>query len=252
MRPVSGAETTDWPYGSGMRRSAALLRAFQVEQTDPGHFYGLLARDSVRLVEAHLPVRDRVVLDVGAGRPEFAEAFVRAGARYVAVDADVQALQDVCGGGGTGFVGRGEALAAADHSVDVAFASNIFEHVERPSELGDELVRVTRSGGLVIVSYTNWLSPWGGHETSPYHYLGGDRAIRRYTRRYGRPPKNRVGENLFRVSVADGLRWARRCGGATLVSARPRYYPGWARGVVHVPGLREVVTWNLLLVLRRT
>ena len=101
------------------------------------------------------------------------------------------------------------------------------------------------------MGYTNWLSPWGGHETSPWHYLGGQRAIRRYTRHYGHPPKNRVGENAFKVSVADGLHWARSQPGTELLVARPRYYPAWAAPLVRIPGLREVATWNLLLVLRR-
>ena len=78
----------------------------------------------------------------------------------------------------------------------------MLEHVPDPAGFADELVRVVRPGGLVVLSYTNWLSPWGGHETSPFHYLGGRRAIRLYARRYGHPPKNRVGENLFRVSVS--------------------------------------------------
>jgi hypothetical protein len=37
-----------------------------------------------------------------------------------------------------------------------------------------------------------------------------------------------------------------------IVDARPRYYPRWCRLVVRVPWLREVLTWNLLLILRRT
>ena len=35
------------------------------------------------------------------------------------------------------------------------------------------MVRVTKPGGLVFVSYTVWWGPWGGHETAPWHYLGG-------------------------------------------------------------------------------
>ena len=57
--------------------------------------------------------------------------------------------------------------------------------------------------GIVFVAFTNWLSPWGGHETSPWHYLGGERAARRYQRRHGEPPKNRYGRSLYPVSVAD-------------------------------------------------
>ena len=32
----------------------------------------------------------------------------------------------------------------------------------------------------------------------------------------------------------------------------PRYLPAWSAPVLRVPGVREVVTWNLLLVLRVT
>jgi hypothetical protein len=37
-----------------------------------------------------------------------------------------------------------------------------------------------------------------------------------------------------------------------VLSARPRYYPRWCRPVLLIPGLREIATWNLLLILRRT
>ena len=50
-----------------------------------------------------------------------------------------------------------------------------------------EMARVVRPGGLVYCSYTLWLSPWGGHETSPWHFLGGHRAARRYEQRHGHP-----------------------------------------------------------------
>lgn len=236
----------------GLGRSIALLRAFRVEQTDPARFYGLLAEDSVDLVASFGSLAGRVVVDVGAGPVQFAEAFSRRGAHYVAVDEDPGALTRSAAPRTAALVASGERLPLRDGSVDVAFASNVLEHVRSPTALGDELVRVTRPGGLVVVSYTNWLSPWGGHETSPFHYLGGERAIRRYGRRYGHPPKNRVGENLFRVSVASGLRWAREQPGSVLLEARPRYYPRWTKPVLAVPGLREVLTWNLLLVLRRT
>ena len=43
-----------------------------------------------------------------------------------------------------------------------------------PMGLIEEMIRVTRPGGLVYLSFTNWYSPWGGHEMSPWHYLGRD------------------------------------------------------------------------------
>jgi SAM-dependent methyltransferase len=234
---------------AGVRRSIALLRAFRVEQTAPETFYGLLARDSVGLVREHGPLTGRRVLDVGAGPVQFAEAFRDAGAAYVALDADPSQLSPPPGT--AAVAGRGERLPVADATVDVCFSSNVVEHVPAPWRFADELVRVTRPGGLVVVSYTNWLSPWGGHETSPWHYLGGYRATERYGRRYSHPPKNRYGIGLFPVSVAAGLRWARARRDAELLDARPRYLPPYARPLLRVPGLREVATWNLWLVLRR-
>jgi hypothetical protein len=53
------------------------------------------------------------------------------------------------------------------------------------------------------------------------------------------------------VSVAAALAWARGNRDVEVVAAVPRYLPRWASVIVRVPGLREVATWNLLLVLRK-
>ena len=112
-------------------------------------------------------------------------------------------------------------------------------------------MRVTRPGGVLYLSYTNWWSPWGAHEASPWHWLGADYAVRRYQKRHGRRPKNLLGETLYRVSIAEGLAWAGSRDDVEVLAARPRYLPDVARHLLAVPGLREVATWNLLLILRR-
>lgn len=233
-----------------LRRSVRLFRAFLVEQTKPHVFYGALARDSVESLAEHTNLSQARVLDVGAGPSEFADAFRAAGAIYIPLDADpnVQAVRE---GGVVADAGR---LPFADGSFDVVFSSNLWEHVRQPEAVADEMLRVVAPGGLLYLAYTNWLSPWGGHETSPWHWLGGDLAAYRYERRHGHAPKNRVGSSLFRVSVAQGIDWARaseRFGSADVVALRPRYWPDWARRVLVVPGLREIVTWNLLVLVRK-
>jgi hypothetical protein len=117
--------------------------------------------------------------------------------------------------------------------------------------MADEMVRVVRPGGLVAISYTLWFGPWGGHETSPWHFLGGHRAARRYARTTGHPPKNVYGESLFPITAAAGITWARRSTDVDVVSMQPRYLPAMVRGIVNLPLLREFATWNLMLVLRR-
>ena len=134
------------------------------------------------------------------------------------------------------------------------YSSNVLEHVPQPEQMAAEMLRVTRPAGRVFLSYTSWLSPWGGHETAPWHYFGGRRAARRYTRRTGHPPKNEFGRTLFPLSAPRMLAWARQAedaGQAELLAAFPRYHPGWAHWLTAVPGVREIGLWNLVIVLRR-
>ncbi|MEP6852416.1 MAG: class I SAM-dependent methyltransferase [bacterium] len=230
-----------------------LFRAFRVEQSDPNRFYGLLAEDSVLQLSDFADLGGAVVLDVGGGPGYFGRAFRRTGARYYAVDEDLGELSARSAPGAGTVLGSGLALPFASASVDVAYSSNVLEHVPDPQAMAEEMLRVTRPGGTVFLSYTVWLSPWGGHETAPWHYLGGARAADRFARRHGRRPKNDYGSTLFPTSAATMLRWARRAeaeGRAQLLAAFPRYHPGWAHWLVAVPGARELLLWNLVLVLR--
>jgi SAM-dependent methyltransferase len=235
-------------------RATRLWSAFRVEQTDPDRFYQLLAADSVAQLSMFTPLHGRRLLDVGGGPGYFADAFRTAGARYTAVDADLGELS-MRGNPPSGTVlGSGIALPVRTGAVDVCYSSNVLEHVADPEAMADEMVRVTVSGGTVFLSFTTWLSPWGGHETSPWHYLGGHRAAAWYRRRTGHAPKNEFGRTLFATSVRRMLRWADaagRDGRVEVMAAFPRYHPDWAHWVVRVPGLREVAVWNLVLVLRR-
>jgi SAM-dependent methyltransferase len=232
-------------------RSVTLFRGFRREQSDPDHFYGLLADDSVRQVGGYTELAGRTVLDVGGGPGYFAAAFRGAGATYLGLDPDVGDFS-AAGESVSGMVrGSGTALPVRSSAVDVCFSSNVLEHVSEPARMLDEMARVTRPGGVLFVSFTPWLSPWGGHETSPWHWLGGERARQRYQRRMGRPPKNRFRETLFPVSISDTLRWARANRDVEVLDALPRYHPWWGQWIIRVPGAREIAAWNFLLVLRR-
>lgn len=213
----------------------------------------MLADDTVALVSdlytdaSSAPLAGATVLDVGAGPGYFAQRFAAAGARYLAVEPDAQPWLHP----GQALRASGDALPLATGSVDVAYSSNVLEHVARPWAMADEMLRVTRPGGLTLISYTVWLGPFGGHETGMWHYLGGERAARRYERRHGHPPKNRYGTSLFPLSAAAGLRWAAQLGDrADVLAAFPRYHPSWAWWAVRPPVFREFATSNLVLALR--
>lgn len=252
MRP-----TRDFARRATLRRSVRLLSAFRFEQSDPARFYGALAEDTVDMVgelwtglNATTPA-GRTALDVGGGPGYFASAFTAAGMHYIGVEPDPTEMHAGPAGepGGGSFVrASGTALPFADDSVDICLSSNVAEHVRHPWLLGNEMLRVTRPGGLAVLSYTVWLGPFGGHEMGLTHYLGGARAADRYARKHGHRPKNDYGSSLFAVSAADGLRWAASTG--ALVAAFPRYHPRWAWWMTAAPGLREFTVSNLVLVLQ--
>ena len=249
-----------------LARSLRLLGQFRYEQRDPARFYGALAEDTAAMVtdlwkdaNGSSPA-GRTLLDVGGGPGYFASAFTAAGLQYIGVEPDpgevhigaalaaTSSPAPASSEGQTSYVrASGMALPFADASVDICLSSNVAEHVSQPWRLGREMLRVTRPGGLAVLSYTVWLGPFGGHEMGLTHYLGGARAAERYTRKHGHRPKNDYGSSLFAVSVADGLEWAASSG--ALVTAFPRYHPRWAWWLTRVPGLREFAVSNLVLVL---
>ena len=241
-----------------LARSVRLLWQFRYEQSDPARFYGALAGDTAAMVSdlwcaTHgEALSGRTLLDVGGGPGYFAAAFTDAGVRYVGVEPDpseMHAAGPAIAGGTETFVrASGMALPFADDSVDICLSSNVAEHVPRPWQLGAEMLRVTKPGGLAVLSYTVWLGPFGGHEMGLTHYLGGSRAAARYARKHGHPAKNDYGSSLFAVSAAEGLSWADNTG--AMVAAFPRYHPRWAWWLTRVPGLREFLVSNLVLALQ--
>ena len=246
-----GDRSDDQASHSGLLRSIRLLRLFRSEQTDPERFYAGLAEDAVRQVAEHGELSGRTVVDVGGGGGWFTAAFRARGAHCYLFEPDPAELSFRTAVPAGALVADGYWLPVRDGGADVVFSSNVLEHVPDPIGLIEEMIRVTRPGGLVYLSYCNWYSPWGGHEMSPWHYLGAGYARRRYIRRRGRLPKHEAGVNLFPVHIGPVLRALRARPDVSIIEARPRYYPRWCRLLVRLPGLREVATWNLLLIMRR-
>jgi SAM-dependent methyltransferase len=270
MSAASGTATAAFesPLGTGLRRSVGMFRAFLVEQSDPDVFYRTQAADTLAQVSRHLRLDGALVIDIGGGAGYFSEAFRGAGALSYLVEPEAgtalgglpeepqrRAHAEAVRPGrllpGSTVAADGYHLPFPTGQADLAFSSNVLEHVPEPSGFMDEMVRVTRPGGLIYLSFTAWYSPWGGHETSPWHYLGGRRAAERYRRRNGRPPGNLYGQSLFAQHVGPVLNLARGRSDVDILEAVPRYYPSWLDWVVRVPGLRELATWNLLLVMRK-
>jgi len=236
----------------GLARSAQLFRLFRREPTDPDTFYRFLAADTVRQLRDFGPLAGAHAVDIGGGPGYFADALrAQAGSCFV-VEYDFDELHLHGRTPDRAVQGDGQELPLASGSVDLVHSSNVLEHVPAPLSMLSEMARVIKpSRGLGYLTFTNWYSPWGGHETSPWHYLGGERAADRFERTTGARPKNEFGTSLHPLHIAEVMRWFEARDDIEVLWAGPRYWPAWAKTIIQVPGVREVVTWNLVVIFRR-
>ncbi len=225
-----------------------LLRLFLAEKRDPEPFYERLAERTVAGLA--FPVEGLLVLDLGCGPGHFSRAVTRAGATVVGVDYDEEDLRHWPGPGPAAARADGLRLPFADATFDGVFCSNVLEHVPDPEQVMAEIERVLRPGGWAWVSWTNWYSPWGGHEIVPLHYLGPRMGLAAWRRLKGEPRKNVPFESLWPTYVGRVLKMVATRPGLRLIDAMPRYYPS-QRWILKVPALRELATWNCLLLLER-
>jgi SAM-dependent methyltransferase len=226
---------------------AVLLAALRI-RSDPTEFCRRTSRGVVGYLSGRgVPLHGARALDAGTGGGCVPEALQAAGASVVALDVGDHRLHGV---GRTPFVlGRSESLPFSDHAFDLVISSNVLEHVPDTRGTLTELARVCRPRGHVYLSWTTWLSPLGGHELSPFHYLGPRFAVRAYRATRGRSPMNVPGRNLFAVSVGSVLRELRGFP-LTIRDLAPRYWPSF-RALGRIPGVREVALWNCVILLER-
>ena len=233
-----------------LARMRELFRLWQDEKTNPAPFYTELAKDTIAdLDRRNGPLRGQVIADLGCGPGFYSAAFRQFGAECSPVDASEEELR-LAGEPPEGYVLAGAAdLPFEDDSIDGVFCSNLFEHTPDTEDVIREIERVLKPGGWAYLSWTNWYSPWGGHDMTPYHFLGPERGPKLYEKRNGPPRKNRYGEALFAVHVGPTIRFVRSRPRLEIERTEPRYWP-WLNVTV-VPGLRELLTWNCVIRVRK-
>jgi SAM-dependent methyltransferase len=124
-----------------------------------------------------IEVAGRLVADIGCGYGGYSRSLSASGARVVGVDlfAEGRPVSSEVGS----LAVQADALAApfGTGTFDLVICASLIEHIAQPELLLAELYRQTRPGGIIYVSFPPYYSPRGGHQFSPYHYLGERRAI---------------------------------------------------------------------------
>jgi SAM-dependent methyltransferase len=235
----------------GLARARTLFRLWRDEKENPEPFYTFLAGEAVRDLESrHGSLAGTTIADLGCGPGYYASAFRERGAVVLPLEGSLDELTASGAPPPGAVIGDAGALPIPDRRIDGAFCSNLLEHARDPHAVIREMERVLRPGGWGYLSWTNWYSPWGGHDMTPYQFLGPRLGPRLYERRHGPPRKNRYGEGLFAVHVGPTLRFIRGRPGLHVDRVEPRYWP-WARFLTRVPGVREVLLWNCVVRFRR-
>ena len=236
---------------AGLDRIRTLWRLWRNEKEDPEPFYALLAAEMADDLERrHGPLAGQRIVDLGCGPGIYTRALRATGAEVIPVDNDLSELEL------TGEVPPGTIVADAgdlpfeSDSIDGVFCSNLLEHTPAAGPVIREIERVLRPGGWGYISWTNWYSPWGGHDMTPYQYLGPKLGPRAYVRRHGPPRKNAYGDGLWAQHIGPTLRLVRARPRLEITRVEPRYWPKLSF-IVKIPLVREVLTWNCVIRVRK-
>ncbi|HEY9094062.1 MAG TPA: class I SAM-dependent methyltransferase [Candidatus Cryosericum sp.] len=134
-------------------------------------------------VDLMAELRDRVVLDVGAGGGGKTTFYALNGARHVTgIDTQKDFIEQARafalskGAQDIDFVvANAEHLPFADASFDVCVMNDVFEHLSKPEVVLTEVNRVLRPGGKVCINSPPYFHPYGAHLTDvigiPYVHI---------------------------------------------------------------------------------
>ena len=203
-------------------------------------FFELQALDAIRwLRRGGVEIGgDTTVLDLGCGFGYLGRTCAELGARVTYGDLEdlrMDELKDAP----FRQINLNTADLSAAGEYDLVLCSNVLEHLAQPGHLLAHLPALLKPGGVFYLSWTNWLSPWGGHEFSPWHYFG---------KRSG--PIHTVGKNLFKTYISAVLREVRAHKPLEIQRTAPRYYNEFGF-LTALPGVREFLTWNCAMQIGR-
>jgi len=128
------------------------------------------------ILEILEPSRGELILDAGCGTGIFTKDFILAGAKVVGLEFSLPMLaragEKLSGSPFLMTRGDMETLPFANHVFDKTVSVTAIEFIKDAGNAFDELFRVTKPGGLIVVTTLNSLSPWAERRT-----VSGERGI---------------------------------------------------------------------------
>jgi SAM-dependent methyltransferase len=216
---------------------------------DDAYFYSLQAQDAIRWLEqCGVPLgKETRVLDLGCGHGVFGAELLKKGCQVTFADEESCLVPELADAPFRRINIDKEELAVLGQ-YDLVICSNVLEHLAKPAEFINAAQKLLKPDGRLYLSWTNWLSAWGGHEFSPFHYLGSRRGHLVYDKLVGRPRKHTPFVNLYPTSIGGILKIIRQNPQLRVVRVAPRYYTEFSF-LMHIPVVREFLAWNCALLI---
>jgi SAM-dependent methyltransferase len=117
----------------------------------------------LQMVRRWAPLGGKRVLDVGCGVGMYTAAFLRETLHTFGIDVEHERALEAQERAAGVAQAAGEHLPWPDDTFDVVFSHEVLEHVDDDRACVAEMVRVTRSGGRVVVFVPNRLYPFETH-----------------------------------------------------------------------------------------
>jgi SAM-dependent methyltransferase len=203
-----------------------------------------------------------IILDVGCGTGQVVHALAKAGFQAHGIDVSETNIAHARGHPGQFHLYDGRALPFPGHAVDAVGAFNVLEHVEDPVTLLDEMKRILRPGGRIVISSPNFFRVLGWRDYHP-HMRGllqkwrNARTLYRHLRTYATDPQALIFERMtpirresFRcdddaviaTNALDFLQYFRTRNYEKIrVSCVDRPLPGWIEAALDLTPLRFLV-----------
>jgi SAM-dependent methyltransferase len=227
-----------------------LLRRWFTHRDDTV-FYEIQAQDSLRWLEqAGVPLGPQTeALDLGCGHGVFGAALQKRGCKVTFADYSNHLFPEL----------QSSRLLQIDldkddyaklGQYDLVIFSNVFEHLAQPERFLAECPKLLKPNGVLYLTWTNWLSPFGGHDFAPWHYLGPRFGRWVHYKLTGKWSDHVPYAGLYPTYIGRTLRQIRAVPGLKIQRMAARYYTEFSF-VLHLPGVREVLAWNCALLLSK-
>lgn len=224
-----------------------LLRYFRRGPDE--EFYRLQAVDTVQwLKRVGLAAPGSTALDIGCGHGVLGRELERIGVSVSYADRENLLLDK---SKSFHFIDLDEGSYTSLPPADLVLCSNVLEHLANPDLFFSNLHYLAPRGGHIYLSWTNWLSPFGGHDWAPFHYLGarlGPKIFQIVTRRKA---GHVVGRHLFKTYIGRTIRAIRSNPQLRVCRLVPRYYSEIAP-LAYLPLIREFLCWNCAVLIEKT